>query len=126
MKTLNILDFESLDELVNELIEDISDEDEFTSATVVCDTDMAFKLLRRLFEIDKRFHPEFIDIDTVDYDGFYYLSIANNYTVSCEAINHNGTCYDSECNYTYIQDSVPQSMVKHFGNDWKVVFGIDE
>jgi len=86
MKTLNILDFESLDELVNELIEDISDEDEFTSATVVCDTDMAFKLLRRLFEIDKRFHPEFIDIDTVDYDGFYYLSIANNYTVSCEAI----------------------------------------
>ena len=126
MKILPILNFDSLDEFLTEFIEDISDEDAYTSATVVCDIDMSLNLLRKLFEIDKKFYPEFIDINTVDYDGYYYLSITSDLTVSCVAVEHNGTCYKNESDYTYIQDSVPQRMMKYFGNEWKVIFGIDE
>lgn len=126
MKILPILNFDSLDEFLTEFIEDISDEDAYTSATVVCDIDMSLNLLRKLFEIDKKFYPEFIDINTVDYDGYYYLSITSDLTVSCVAVEHNGTCYKNESDYTYIQDSVPQRMVKNLGDNWKVIFGIDE
>ena len=90
MKILPILNFDSLDEFLTEFIEDISDEDAYTSATVVCDIDMSLNLLRKLFEIDKKFYPEFIDINTVDYDGYYYLSITSDLTVSCVAVEHNG------------------------------------
>jgi len=126
MKTLPIIDFESTDDLVDELIENTINEEDYTMATVVCDTDLAIELLHDLFAIDDTFSPAFIDFDTVDYDGYYYLTVTSDCEVSCERVEHDGVCYLNEADYTYVQDSTPQSMIKYFGDEWKVIFGIDE
>ena len=126
MKTLPIIDFESTDDLVDELIENTVNEKDYTMATVVCNIDLAVELLHKLFAIDNTFFPTFIDIDTVDYDGYYYLTVTSNCEVSCGRVEHDGVCYLNEADYTYIQDSVPQSMVKYFGDEWKVIFGVNK
>lgn len=126
MKMLSIIDFDTTDDLVDELIDNTTNEEDYTMATVVCDTDLAVELLHKLFAIDDTFFPAFIDIDTVDYDGYYYLTVTSDCEVFCERVEHDGVCYLNESHYTYIQDSVPESMVQYFGDEWKVIFGIDE
>ena len=126
MKTLPVINFNSTEDLIDEIIDNTINEEDYTTAIVVCDTDLVVELLHKLFAIDDTFSPAFINIDTLDYDGYYYLTVASDCKVSCERVEHDGMCYSNEADYTYIQDSTPRNMIKYFGNKWKIIFRIDE
>lgn len=126
MKTLPVVDFDSIEDLIDEIIDNTINEEDYTTVTVVCNIDLVVELLHKLFAIDDTFSPAFIDIDTLDYDGYYYLTVTSDCKVFCERVEHDGICYSNEADYTYIQDNTPQSMIKYFGNEWKIIFGIDE
>lgn len=128
MKTLDVLDF-TIDDFVDEIVNNVVDEDKFTTNTVVCDSDLAMKLVQKILAIKESFDAKVIDFDVFDYKyEYYYVGITSDFELFCTPVFTNDgrplRCDDSD--YTYIQENVPEKLVDYFGDKWKIVFGISE
>lgn len=122
MKTLEVLDF-TIEDFIDEIVNNVADENEYTANTVVCTYDLAMELVHKILSIKESFDA--VDMDT-SMTGFYYVTITSDFELYCQPICYNGKCMWNESEYTYIQENVPQKFIKSFGDKWKVVFGISE
>ena len=119
---LDVLKFDSINDLIDKIINNVVDEDEYTVNTVVCTSDLAMKLVNKIATKESF---DSVDLDTLMI-GFYYVTITSDFELFCQPICYNGKCMWNEADYTYIQDIVPQHFVKYFGDEWKIIFGIKE
>jgi len=123
MKTLNVLDFDSIEDFIDEIVNNVVDEDEYIANTVVCTYDLAIELMHKILAIKESFDS--VDIDT-SMTGFYYVTITSDFELYCQPICYDGKCMWNESEYTYIQECIPRKFEKYFGDKWKVIFGIKE
>ncbi len=128
MRTYSVIEL-STDDLVDEIVNNVANEEEYTTNTVVCDSEMAIKLVQKILAIKDSFDAQVINYDLYDYKyKYYYVGITSDFELFCTPVfAEDGQplrCDDSD--YTYIQENVPQSLVEYFGDKWKVIFGIDK
>ena len=123
---LDVLEFDTVDDLIDEVINNVLNEPEYTSCTVVADSKLATELVCKILAIKDSFDPAIITYDSIDYDGFYYVTVDSKCDVYCEPVCHDGVSFFNEADYTYIESNGPQALVKYFGDGYKVIFGINE
>ena len=121
---LETLDFDTVDDLVEEIVDNVINEEEYTSCTVVTDSKLAVELVHKILEIKDSFYPAIITYDSIDYDGFYYVTVDSKCDVYCSQVINDGVPFLNESDYTYIQETVPKSLVEYFGDGYKVIFGL--
>jgi hypothetical protein len=122
MRTYSVIDID-LDSLVDEVVNNVINEEEYTTNTVVCDSELAVKLVAKILAIKDSFDA--VDVDT-SMTGFYYVTITSDFELFCQPICYDGKCMWNESDYTYVQDNIPQKFLKYLGNKWKVIFGIED
>ena len=62
-----------------------------------------------------------------DYD-YYYVTITSDFELYvCPVYSDSGEpLLNDASDYTYIQDTVKESLIKYCGDKWKIIFGFDK
>ena len=121
-----VIDFDSVEDLCEEITSNVVDEKEYTTCTIVADCKLVVELIHKLLAIKDSFYIKLVSINTVDYDGSYYLTITSECEVYCSQVINDGIPFYNESDFTYIQEDTPESLVDYFGNGFKLIFGINK
>ena len=119
-----VIDFDNASDLCKEVIDNVENEDKYTVCTIVTDSSLAIELINTILAIKDLFHV--VSNNKIDHLGFYYITITSDYEIIYEPINYKNTVLTNEVDMTYIQSNVPESLMKYFYSDFKVIFGIKE
>ena len=126
MKLLQIVDFADVDSLLEEAINDVADE-ENESVTIVADSELTLELIEKIFAMKESFDVPLIHYCKDDYD-YYYVTITSDFELYvCPVYSDSGEpLLNDASDYTYIQDTVKESLIKYCGDKWKIIFGFDK
>lgn len=114
----------SVDDLCNEVVNNVLNEQDYTTCTVVVTSTLAKELVHKILAIKDSF--DLVTDCKIDAIGFYYVSVSSDCKLYCEPVFHDGIPFIDEASMTYIQENVPESLMKYFISDFKLIFGIEE
>lgn len=120
----DVVDFDSVDDLCNEIINNVLNEQDYTTCTVVADNNLATELVHKILAIKDSF--DLVTDCNIDTLGFYYVTVDSKCDVYCKLVINDNIPFLNESNYTYVQENVPEFLEKYFGNEYKLIFGISE
>ena len=123
---IETLDFDTVDDFVDEIINNVLGEEDYVNCTTVANYELVNSIIRKLLIVDESFNLSMIDIDNIDYDDLYYLTITSDFKIYCEPIYYKGEQLLNESIYTYIHEDASWKVLDKLGNEFKCIFGIDE
>jgi hypothetical protein len=121
MEEISTISYGDVDEFIDEIFNRAFSE--YSSVTVVGDTDFTVEILSKLFALKNTFYPYDISIKSDNY-GLYYVDIMDSGKVYCEPVFKNGKIVLSDSPLTYIQNTVSKGVYQYFGDGTKIVFVI--
>lgn len=135
-RDIDTVDYCCMRHFAETVIEELFDTDEDASTTIVVFGDMLDDLIRLMMTVQAEgedeffFHTGMIDINNVEYDKEYYVTINTNRELWCEPAFHDneyGTGYIlTDDTHVYLYEDCNYSILDKVYSDDVIIFGFED